>query len=107
MKLFPNLVSQPVGSQVDFTCSYNSKEELTVKFEEVSSVVTRHTGNGNGGYVGHTVQRYDWGAESVYQLWIRADHTELTCTVYNREGIAMGTLKAMIRHPGLLTLKNI
>ncbi|XP_021927336.1 basement membrane-specific heparan sulfate proteoglycan core protein isoform X6 [Zootermopsis nevadensis] len=99
MKLFPNLVSQPVGSQVDFTCSYNSKEELTVKFEEVSSVVTRHTGNGNGGYVGHTVQRYDWGAESVYHLWIRADHTELTCTVYNREGIAMGTLKAMIRHP--------
>jgi hypothetical protein len=107
MKLYPNLVSQPVGSQVDFTCSYNSKEEMTIEFEEVSSVTTPHIGSGNGGHVGHMVQRYDWGVESVYSLWIRADLTGLMCTVYNKYGFAMGTLKAMIHHPGLLTMKNI
>jgi hypothetical protein len=107
MKLYPNLISEPVGSKVDFICSYDSKEEMTIKFREVSSVVTPDIGNGSSGRVGHVMQRYDWGAESLYQLLVRADHTELTCTVYNKEGIAMGTLKAMIRHPGLLTMKKI
>jgi hypothetical protein len=107
MKLYPNLVSEPVGSQVDFMCSYNSKEEMSIKFEEVPSVVMRHTSIGNGVHVGHIVQRYDWGAESLYHLWIHPEHTELTCTVYSKEGIAMGVLKAMIHRPGLLTMKNM
>lgn len=102
MKLYPNLVNQPVGSKVDFICSYNSKEEMTIEFEEVSSVTVPHRG-----HVSPTVWRYDWGAESLYQLWIRADHTGLTCTVFNKEGVAIGTLKAMIHHPGLLIVKNI
>lgn len=102
MKLYPNLVYQPVGSKIDFTCSYNSKEEMSIEFEEVSSVVMPDSGR-----VRHTVQRYDWGAESLYQLWIRADHIGLTCTVYNKEGVAMGTLKAMIRHSGLIIVKNV
>jgi hypothetical protein len=102
MKLYPNLINQPVGSKVDFTCSYNSKEELTIEFEEVSSVVVPHSER-----VSPTLQRYDWGAESLYRLWIRADHTGLTCTVYNKEGVAIGSLKAMIHHPGLQIVKNI
>jgi hypothetical protein len=102
MKLYPNLVNQPVGSKVDFVCSYNSKEEMTIEFEEVSNVVMPHSG-----HVSHTVQRYDWGAESLYQLWIRPHHVGLACTVYNKGGVAVGTLKAMIHHPGLLIVKNI
>jgi hypothetical protein len=106
MRLYPNLVKQPVGSEVDFTCSYHSKEEMTIEFEEVPSVVVPHIGSGNGGHIGHAVQRYDWGAESVYHLRIHDSHRAVTCTVYSKEGIAMGTLKAMIHHPGLLNMKN-
>lgn len=106
MRLYPNLVSQPVGSEVDFTCSYNSVEEMTIEFEEVPSVVVPHIGSGNGGPFGHDVQRYEWGAESVYHLRIDDSHRAVTCTVYSKEGIAMGTLKAMIHHPGLLNMKN-
>jgi hypothetical protein len=106
MRLYPNLVSQPVGSEIDFTCSYNSKEEMTIEFEEVPSVVVQHVGSEHGGHVGHTVRKYDWGAESLYHLRIHSSHRAVTCTVYSKEGIAMGTLKAMIHHPGLLTMKN-
>jgi hypothetical protein len=105
MRLYPNLVSLPVGSDVDFTCSYNSKEKMTIEFEEVPSVVVPHIGSGNDAHISHTVRRYDWGAESVYHLRIDDSHRAVTCTVYNKEGIAMGTLKAMIHHPGLLTMK--
>jgi hypothetical protein len=106
MRLYPNLVSQPVGSEVDFTCSYSSQEEMTMEFEEVPSVVVPHIGTGNGRHIGHTVRRYDWGAESVYHLRIDISHRAVICTVNNKKGIAMGTLKAMIHHPGLLNMKN-
>lgn len=105
MRLYPSLVNEPVGSEVVFTCSYNSKEEMTIKFEEVPSVVP-HVGSGNGGRIGHVTQRYNWGAESRYHLQIHGSHRVVTCTVYSKEGIDMGTLKAMIHHPGLLTMKN-
>ncbi|KAJ9584666.1 hypothetical protein L9F63_020991, partial [Diploptera punctata] len=90
VEIYPLRVNCAIGTQVDFRCSYRSVEDLDIHFEEIFSKTAPLR------RIANIIEKDDRGADSVYQLWVHADHQALKCSVSNREGHVMGVMTALI-----------
>jgi hypothetical protein len=98
LELMPSRVTRPVGTEITFSCSYHSNEELTIEF---SVEPTTPEPPPSPTYT-DSFMRYEWGSKRLKTVFIHPYHRLVICRVRNKEGIAVGEITSMI-YPGVLT----